>query len=265
MTERFEFETIEYVVERNVARITLNRPQVMNAINNQLSAELYSAFKAVEQDKSVRAVVLTGNGRAFCSGQDLGDRMALEGPVRLSDSVRERYNLLVAKMQSLSVPVIAAVNGAAAGAGFGLALACDLRFAADTAKFTMAFSKIGLAPDSGTSYFLSRLVGLGKALEWSWTAEVISAPDALQYGAVNRLFAPDDLLKQTLAFAEKLAMGPTLAYGLTKRALYTNFSATLPEALELEAQLQDIAGQSEDFREGVQAFLEKRRPEYRGK
>lgn len=265
MPEQPDFASIDYVVDQNVAVITLNRPHVMNAINEQLGFELYEAFKLVEQDSSVRAVVLTGSGRAFCSGQDLGDGISLAGELHLGNHVRERYNLLIAKMQALSVPVIAAVNGAAAGAGFGLALACDLRFASETARFTMAFGKIGLAPDSGTSYFLSRLAGVGKALEWAWTGDVISASEALQFGVVNRVFAPDELLSQTKAFALNLANGPTLAYALTKRAIYSNFSVSLADALESEAQLQEIAGRSEDFREGVRAFLEKRKPDYQGR
>lgn len=265
MPQTQNFETIQYTEEDHVAVITLNRPQVMNAINHQLGLELYQALKEVERNNTVRAVILTGSGTAFCSGQDLSERISLEGEVHLSNSVRERYNLLVAKMNSLKVPVIAAVNGAAAGAGFGLALACDLRFAADNAKFTMAFSKIGLAPDSGTSYFLSRLAGLGKALEWAWTADIISAEEAFQFGVVNRVFAAHELLAATKGFAVRLANGPTLAFALTKQALYNNFSATLADALEREAQVQEIAGRSEDFREGVRAFLEKRPPKYRGR
>lgn len=265
MSQRPSFEAIQYAVEDNVAIITLNRPQVMNAINNQLGLELYEALKRIEQEKSVRAAILTGTGRAFCSGQDLADRISLEGEVHLSDHVRERYNLLVAKMQNLPIPLIAAVNGPAAGAGFGLALACDLRFASDAAKFTMAFSKIGLAPDSGTSYFLSRLAGLGKALEWAWTAEAVSAEEALRFGVVNRIFPAEELLEQTKIFAARLANGPTLAYALTKRVMYSNFSANLSDALEREAELQEVAGQSEDFREGVRAFLEKRPPKYQGR
>lgn len=258
------YETIRYEVEQGVATITLNRPDVVNAINDKLGFELYDALKQVEQSRAVRAVVLTGAGRGFCSGQDLGDRTTIADGFSLADSVRERYNLLLAKMNELSVPLIAAVNGAAAGAGFGLALACDLRFAASGAKMTMAFSKIGLVPDSGSSYFLPRLVGLSKALELAWTADVIDADEALRLGLVNRVFAPDTLLSETTAFARRLAAGPTLAYGLTKQLMHSNAVASLPQALENEARMQAVAGRSHDFREGVTAFVQKRQPEYRG-
>lgn len=258
------YEHITYEVVNGVGRVTLNRPHVVNAINTPLGHELYDAFKRVDSDPEVRAAMLTGAGRGFCAGQDLGDRVAIDESLRLADSVRERYNLLVAKMQSLRVPLIAAVNGACAGAGFGLALACDLRFAASNAKFTMAFSKIGLAPDSGTSHFLPRLVGVGKALELAWTGDVISAEEAHRLGIVNRVFEPEALLSATLAFAEQMAAGPTLAYALTKQAITQNAHVSLPEALEREAQLQDIAGRSKDFREGVQAFSQKRPPVFRG-
>ncbi len=258
------FETIDYTVKNQVGTIVLNRPQVMNAINLQLRTELYEALKSAESDSNVRALILTGVGKAFCSGQDLSEGIAMQQPLHLGDLVRESYNLLIQKMQNMQIPIIAAINGAAAGAGFGLALACDVRFASAAAKFTMAFNKIGLAPDSGTSYFLSRIVGVAKALEWTWTAESIPAQTAFEQGIVNRLTEPQDLMEETYRFAEQLAAGPTLALGLTKQAFYANFSSSLEEALEREAALQEIAGQSRDFREGVSAFLEKRRPNYLG-
>lgn len=258
------FETVLYEVNQGVALITLNRPNVMNAINQTLGDELYSAFKLADSDPRVRAVVLTGAGRGFCSGQDLNDRIAVDESVSLANSVRERYNILIAKMQTMRVPVVAAINGACAGAGMGFALACDLRFASVDAKFTMAFSKIGLAPDSGTSYTLPRLVGLSKALELAWTGDVFDATEAHHLGVVNRLFESADLLSKTMEFAQRLVAGPTLAYQLTKEAILQNFDASLPDALEREARLQDIAGRSYDFREGVRAFTERRAPRFRG-
>lgn len=258
------FDTVLYEENEGVALITLNRPGVMNAINQTLGDELYEAFKLADSAPSVRAVVLTGAGRGFCSGQDLNDRIAVDESISLANSVRERYNILIAKMQNMRVPVIAAINGACAGAGMGFALACDLRFASVDAKFTMAFSKIGLAPDSGTSYTLPRLVGLSKALELAWTGDVFDATEAHRLGVVNRVFPPAELLSSTMEFAQKLAAGPTLAYQLTKQAIVQNFDASLPAALEREAQLQDVAGRSHDFREGVRAFAEKRAPLFRG-
>ncbi|MCL6452895.1 MAG: enoyl-CoA hydratase/isomerase family protein [Alicyclobacillus sp.] len=258
-------DTVRVDIEAGVARITLNRPQVINAINQELGDALYEAFRAVDANPDVRAVVLTGAGRGFCSGQDLGDRVAVDETLRLADSVRERYNPLITKMQTLRVPLLAAVNGACAGAGMGLALACDLRVAAEDAKFTMAFSKIGLVPDSGTSYFLPRLVGYAKALELAWTGQVLTAAEAYQLGIVNRVVPADALQAETMALARRLADGPTLAYRLTKQAMAQNMTASLPAALEREAQLQDEAGRSQDFREGVRAFAEKRPPAFRGR
>lgn len=258
------WETVSYQVEDGVAVVSLNRPEVVNAINEQLGQDLYAAMKQVDADESVKVAVLTGTGRGFCAGQDLSDATAVKGELHLANSVRDRYNPLLAKMNTLRVPLLAAVNGAAAGAGFGLALACDVRFASTTAKFTMAFSKIGLVPDSASSYFLPRLVGLGKALELAWTGDVLDAGQALRLGIVNAVYEPDELLPQVMAFAERLAHGPTVALRLTKELMHENFFASLPEALEREAAFQEVAGRSHDFREGVQAFLEKRQPRYRG-
>ncbi len=259
-----------YAVSEGVATLTLNRPQVMNAINEALSTELYQSLTEAAANGEVRAVVITGAGRGFCAGQDLGDVMGNDESTAtsitpLGDLVRDRYNALIGRLRAMPVPVLAAINGSCAGAGLGLALACDLRFAADDAKFTTAFSRIGLVPDSGTSYFLPRAIGMAKAVEWAWSGEVIDGPTALAWGLVNRLYSKEQVLAKTQDYARDLAKGPTLAYRWTKEALYGNTDATLTEAMEREAQLQEKAGNSEDFHEGVRAFLEKRPPQFHGR
>ncbi len=262
------YSTLVYERSEGVAQITLNRPDKSNAFNEALVSELIAALKDVERDVETRAVVITGAGKNFCAGQDLGpmlERYRSPGGVSFGAHLRQSYNIIVSRIRTLEKPVIAAVNGAAAGAGLGLACACDLRHASENAKFRMAFIGIALAPDSATSYLLPRIIGFGRATEMALTNELMDASKALQYGLVNRLFSPNELMPRTIEFARELAQAPTGAIGLTKRAFNYGLSADLDAALENEAFLQEIAGRSADHREGVQAFMDKRPPHFKGK
>jgi 2-(1,2-epoxy-1,2-dihydrophenyl)acetyl-CoA isomerase len=262
-----EEKTVVLTIQDGVGLIRLNRPQVYNAINRQLAEELTATLRKVNEDPKVRAVVLTGEGKAFCSGQDLNDRSAIVtkgDEISLGESVRSRYNPLIQAIMDLKKPIIAAVNGVAAGAGCSLALACDLRVITPRTRFVEAFVRIGLAPDSGSSYFLPRLVGLGRALEIAMTGRDVEAEEAVRIGLANQLAEEDKLLDEAMALAKQLAQGPTVAIGLTKKAIYRGMETTIEEALEYEAVVQEQAGKTKDFLEGIQAFAEKRKPNYRG-
>lgn len=258
------YETILTSDKNNVRTVTLNRPNELNAIDQRVTQELQKALEDISQESSVRCVILTGAGRAFCVGQDLKEATAGDEPLDFSARLTEGYNPVILKLRSLSVPTLACVNGVAAGAGWSLALACDLRIAAKTAKFISAFGKIGLVPDSGMTWTLPKLVGYAKALEISWFGDAISAEQALEWGLVNRLAAPEGLAMETQAWARKLAQGPTRGYALAKQAINASFSRDLESQLEYEAMLQGIAGKTSDYEEGVKAFLEKRDPEFTG-
>lgn len=262
------FTSLLMVKERGVATLTLNRPAKSNAFDETLTAEFLEALIACERDPEVRCIVVTGAGRHFCAGQDLGvilERYDRSEVVDYRRHLLGGYNRMVLQLRSLAKPVIAAVNGAAAGAGLGLACACDLRFASEEARFRMAFIGIGLAPDSATSFFLPRLVGLGRATEMAFTNQPVEANTALQYGLVNRVFPAADLLPRTREFAQMLAQAPTRAIGLTKRAFERALAVDTAGALDYEAFLQQVAGGTVDHREGVRAFLEKRSPVYQGR
>ena len=263
------FETIAVATTGAVCTITLNRPDSLNSLNDQMTTDLANAIKQLKRDDAVRCVVLTGAGRAFSSGQDLGDlKKKYSDPQHvphLADDLRRRYNPVATGLRELEKPVIAAVNGVAAGAGLSIALACDIRIASDKASFIEVFVNVGLVPDSGSTYTLPRLVGLGKALELCFTGDKVSADEALRIGMVNRVVPADKLVDATNELANKLASLPTRAIGLTKRLLNRSLTSDLNAQLEAEAFAQETAGLSADHREGVVAFFEKRQPKFTGK
>jgi 2-(1,2-epoxy-1,2-dihydrophenyl)acetyl-CoA isomerase len=252
--------------DQGVTRLTLNRPDVLNSFNRPMAVELREALDAAAQDSTVRAVLLTGTGRAFCAGQDLSEAMpATDGSrLDLGAAVRESYNPIVRAIRQLEKPVICAVNGAAVGAGANLALACDIVFASSEASFVQAFSKIGLVPDSGGTFFLPRLVGLARATAMMMLAEKISAARALEVGMIYHVCEPGALMETALATARTLATMPTRGLWLTKRGLNASFGNDLNTQLGLEEELQRLAGHTKDFTEGVTAFLEKRKPVFLG-
>jgi 2-(1,2-epoxy-1,2-dihydrophenyl)acetyl-CoA isomerase len=258
------YTTILTDLSEGVLTLTFNRPEVLNAFNDLQAEEVQEALKKAERDAAVRCLILTGAGKGFCAGQDLGAIKDRSEAVSFRDHLAHTYNPIVSKLRSIEKPVIGQINGAAAGAGFGLALACDLRYAAAGVKFRMAFSGIGLAPDSGTSFFLPRLIGYARAYEMAITNNPVTSEQALAWGMVNAVFPGDELAAATRALAVKLAGLPTKAFGLTKRAMNKAFQMTIDEALDYEAQLQDIAGHTTDYVEGVAAFLEKRSPKFSG-
>ena len=260
--------TIKTETAKGVLWITLNRPDKLNAFNDQLGDELLDALKEGAKSADVRCIVVTGEGRAFSVGEDLStNRSAYDSgkPLRLGEVVKRRYNPVVQSIRRMEKPVLASVNGVTAGAGLGLALACDLRAASEKATFHEAFVKAGLAPDSGTSFWLPRILGLGKAMEVALLGEPIDAARALSLGLVNWVFPDGELRTRSAEIAERLAKGPTRAMGLAKRALNRAVVVDLDSTLEYEMYLQDIAGRTQDHLEGVRAFFDKREPSFTGR
>ena len=254
---------VELDTDAGVATVTLNRPDALNALTVPMKQALLAAFRRLEREKPIRAVVLTGAGRAFCAGQDLRERLE-PGAAPLGVEVRERYNPIIRAMRGLPKPIVAAINGVAAGAGASLAMASDIRIASEAASFALAFGRVGLVPDSGATWFLPRLVGAARAAELALLNDPVSATDALRLGLVGRVVPADQLAVEAKALAARLAAGAPKAMALTKRALDAAWDHDLDAALEYEAHLQDIAGRTKDHAEGMAAFMAKRPPRFSG-
>ncbi len=255
-------ETISTSIKNNVLTIKLNRPEKMNAFNAMMNREIIQALKEAGKNEEVRTVVLTGEGRAFCSGEDLS---GVHEDLNHAEEIRKRYNPMVQQIAKLEKPVIAAVNGAAAGAGMSLAAACDFRIASDKASFIAAFIHVGLVPDSGSLYYLPRIVGYAKALELAVLGEKVKADEAKAIGLVSKVYPSESFEEETAVFAERLAALPTKAIGLIKRYMSQSYETTLDQMLEKEAFAQRTAGLTEDHRAGIEAFLEKKKPEFIGR
>ena len=258
------FQFLKYEVKDGVATITLNRPDVYNALNDGITYELQDAFKAVAKDEQVRVIVLTGEGKAFCSGQDLKTGSP-EEKRSFMDSLQKRYNPIIRAMRNLPKPILCRLNGVAAGAGCSLALACDMIVASEEATLIEVFINIGLVPDSGSSYFLPRLVGMAKAFELASMGSRIKAKEAFELGLVNKVVSADQLDSAMKEYTDHFSIAPTKAIGLIKKMLNKSTTSSLEDMLEYEAYCQEIAGSSHDYKEGVTAFLEKRKAKFIGK
>lgn len=261
------YETIRSETADHVCTITLNRPDTFNAFNDALSKELADALKNADRNREVRVIIITGEGKAFSSGQDLGDLKTKYVPghvPHLGDDLKKRYDPIIKRIRTTAKPVIAAVNGVAAGAGCSLALACDLRIASEHASFIEVFINVGLIPDSASTWTLPRLVGLGRAMEMCLSGRKVKADEAERIGLVNRVVPADELMDETNKLAAQLANLPGRGLALTKRLLNQSFDNDLNAQLESEAYAQETAGRTEDHYEGVVAFIEKRAPQFKG-
>jgi 2-(1,2-epoxy-1,2-dihydrophenyl)acetyl-CoA isomerase len=258
------YQTLLTSLSDGVLTITMNRPEVFNAFNEQMKKELNETFKEAEKNPDVRCIVLRGAGeKAFSSGQDLKEHEGLKRS--LKDSLEKSYNPLIRKIRTLEKPVIAMINGVAAGAGLSVALACDMRVISSSAKLIQVFIRIGLVPDSGSHWFLVQLAGLGKAFEYAVTGKDISAEEAERVGLVNKVATPDRLEAETMELARFLARQPTKAIGLIKRTLNKASNCDVDTLLDYEAYIQQIASETEDHKEGIRAFLEKRQANFKGR
>src|SRR5919202_5751507 len=261
MTEQAVEQVVLVEVRDRVAWIRLNRPDRMNAVSGELRKQLLAGLKQIERDDSVRVVVISGSGRAFCAGADVREFGTREGSL---EAIRDEYHGILTRLRSMPKPTIAAMNGVAAGIGASIAMACDIRYAVPEASFVEAFVKIGLTVDGGATWLLPRLIGPGKALEMFYTGDPLPAEDAETLGLVNRLLEPSELEPAVRDLAERLARGPARALGAIKRSVNFATGVTMEEAMEFEFHLQGVMMETEDFREGVSAFLEKRAAKFQG-
>lgn len=256
-------DTLIIQKHEGVVTLTLNRPTVFNSFNREMSLALIAALDDCEQDASIRAIVLTGNGKAFSAGQDLNEAIEDNG-IGFEQILNEHYNPIIRRIRAIEKPIIAAVNGVAAGAGANIALACDLAVAGESASFIQAFSKIGLVPDSGGTFFLPRLVGMQRAAMLMFFGDKCTATQAAEWGMIAKVVADTELMTIAQHLAQQLAKMPTKALGYTKRLLNQSLSSDLDAQLDREGELQIVAGNSYDYNEGVKAFLEKRKPVFKG-
>ncbi len=254
---------IEVIIDGAVQIIKLNRPDVLNSFNRSMALALQAELDKARHDKNIRAVLITGNGKAFCAGQDLSEAIDASGP-GIKNIVEEHYNPIITRLRHIEKPIVSAVNGVAAGAGANIALACDIVIASEQASFIQAFSKIGLIPDSGGTYFLPRLIGTQRASALMMLGDKVSANDALQMGMLYKVTSADKLMEDALAIAHKLAAMPTKALAYTKQLIYMSASNNLEKQLEAEGELQVKSAATYDYNEGVNAFLEKRPAVFKG-
>ncbi len=258
------YSTIEFDSKDGICKIVLNRPDVYNAFNSEMLSELRDAFEKAGNDDAVRCIVLTAAGKAFCSGQDLKDFN--EKKLTFKEALEQRYNPLIKCISEMPKPVICGINGVAAGAGLSLALACDYRIAVESATLIEVFINVGLVPDSGSTFFLPRIIGYSRAFEMCTTADKMTAAEAKKLGLVNKVVSSQKILEKSCAItAAGFASRPTKAVGMIKLMLKRSFESSLDEMLSLESEYQDIAGNTDDFREGIASFLEKRKPKFTGK
>ena len=256
--------SIQFDIQGKVGVIKLNRPEVFNSFNKEMALDMQSKLDACEEDDNIRAIYIIGEGKAFCAGQDLQEVTDPNGP-ELTSIVKDHYNPIIERIRNIEKPIVAAVNGVAAGAGANIALACDICVATESASFIQAFSKIGLIPDSGGTFTLPRLVGMQKAAALMMLGDKVSASEAENMGMIYKAFSDEEFAEASMKLATKLSNMPTKGIGLTKRALNLSLISDLSTQLKVEEELQTIAGGTHDYNEGVAAFLEKRKPEFKGK